>query len=64
MLEVDEGLEPTSSPSEAGELVTAAFEIDPRGATSLNAFEHAIWRVESARTLGEDEDTFSEDEDE
>lgn len=40
-----------SSPSEARDLVIKAYEIDPRGAVSLNAFEHAIWRVESASTL-------------
>lgn len=44
-----EGPEETSSPGEAGELVIKVYEIDPRGAASLNAFEHAIWRVESAR---------------
>lgn len=45
------GLEETSRPSEARDLVIKAYEIDPRGAASLNAFEHAIWRVESAGTL-------------
>lgn len=53
---VADGLAPTSSPSEARELIIAAYEIDSRGASSLNAFEHAIWRVESARSLAEDED--------
>lgn len=46
-----EGLEETSSPSEAKDLVIEAHKIDARKATSLNAFEHAIWRVESAGTL-------------
>lgn len=52
-----EDLEETSGPSEARDLVIKAHEIDPRGAVSLMAFEHAIWRVESAGTLtkGDDE---------
>lgn len=50
---VSEGLEKTAHWSEARELIIRAYEIDPRGAPSLNAFEHAIWRFESARTLDE-----------
>lgn len=50
------GLEPTSHWSEARDLVIQAFEMDARGAESLNAFEHGIWRVESAGTLTEGDD--------
>lgn len=46
-----DGLEEASSPSEARDLVIKAYELDPRGAANLNAFEHAIWRVESAGVL-------------
>ena len=46
-----EDLEETSSPNQAKDLVIEAYEIDARKATSLNAFEHAIWRAESAGTL-------------
>lgn len=51
------GLDETANWREARDLVIKAYEIDPRGAESLNAFEHGLWRVESAGTLtkGEDE---------
>lgn len=55
-----ERLEEVKHWSEARDLIIKAYEIDSRGAVSLNAFEHAIWLFESARTLDEDE---SEDED-
>lgn len=46
-----DGLEEALSPGEARDLIINAYEIDPRGAANLSAFEHAIWRVESAGTL-------------
>jgi len=48
---VDPDLENGVTPTEANKLVTSAYEIDNRGAASLIAFDHAIWRVESAGTL-------------
>jgi len=46
-----EGLRETTGWKEAKDLIINAYEIDPRGASSLNAFDHGIWRVESAGTL-------------
>lgn len=53
---LEAGLEKVSGPEEARDLVIAAYEIDPRGAKSLNAYEHAIWRFESNRGLTEGDD--------
>lgn len=48
---LNEELEESSGWTEAKDLITKAYEIEPRGAKSLSAFDHGIWRVESAGTL-------------
>lgn len=53
---VAEGLEKVTHWSEARDLIVKAYEIDPRGAANLRAFEHGIWRFESTRGVSEDED--------
>lgn len=51
-----EGLPKITHWSEARDVIIKAFDVDPRGAENLNAFEHGIWREESDGALNEDAD--------
>lgn len=59
-----EGFDGIAHWSEARDLIMKAFKIDPRGAESLNAFEHGIWLSESEGIPNDDADQPEDDREE